>query len=730
METEKKSRPRRERRGSRRSSQPQQPPEGMPAVDDMLEVAPELDTKATIARSKSRYKGARPKPQRSISTPSVPAVPAFPAVPLIEAPPADKGRTNFDGFRHALATDDEDEPLIMLLHGRNDPRLPKRQVKDPEALGDPRPTYKGVEPLNGLPENQRLPASPTKSGAVDSHHDRHREQPRALAHGPRHVRPEQAIDGRDLSFPQREQRRVVAPIRPSMAPKKSFTQRIAGLVNSPHAAAEAKAQLKQMISHPIAIEDEDPPPPEQFDAPKSAVNAGERTVRVKYREFQVPVTIVPSTTPADVIRSVSEKVSSPIDEDSSVMLESFKQLGLERPLRRYEHIRDVLNSWDSDAQNTLIVEPSTTGGYDDELNMKNVPRKQPENSSFHLYHSQQPGHWDKREVTLRFDGQMLIAKSSGAETSNICHLSDFDIYIPTAKQMAKKIRPPKRICFAVKSQQKSNMFMSTVNFVHFFSSNDRKVAKALYTAVQEWRSWYLVNIMGKGAERPSQSLGAPKQPLAHLDRGQFLAKSRQRTRAPHKTHTSQQAPNKISLETGIFPSKQQIGDSSLPIPRTTRLENCPTEHGEKQAPPVAATQYSSTAIPAGDPLPNSGLPGRAYTERQRAQQGRDPRLAVASAQQPTSSSSPVKPPTTELKRLSSQLKKPRPLIDLTPQYQEPPQHLRKGKGVTPGHIPAGGLVDIATSPDVAIPIPPTASWRRPGTSPGPEISPSRNRSQS
>ncbi|KAL8761369.1 MAG: hypothetical protein Q9184_002501 [Pyrenodesmia sp. 2 TL-2023] len=728
METERKNRPGRARRGSRRSSQPQQPPEGMPAVEDVPEAAPEPDTKAMIARSKSRYKGARPKPQRSISSPSVPAVPP------IETSSADKGRTrpstNLDGFRNASATDDEDEPLIMLIHGNNDLQLPKRQVRDPEALGDPQPTYKSVEPLNGSPEKRRLGASPTKSGVVDSHHDRHRERPRALAHGSRHIRPEQRIDGRDFSFPQREQGRMVAPVRPSMAPKKSFTQRIAGLVSQPPLAAEAKAQLKQMISHPIAIGDANPPPPEQFDAPKSAVNAGERTVRVKYRDFQILVTIVPSTTPADVILSVSEKVSAPIHEDSSVMLESFKQLGLERPLRRYERIRDVLNSWDSDAQNTLIVEPSTTGGYDNELNMKNAPRKQPENSTFHLYHSQQPGRWDKREVTLRFDGQMLIAKSSGAETSNICHLSDFDIYIPTAKQMAKKIRPPKRICFAVKSQQKSNMFMSTVNFVHFFSSNDRKVAKALYTAVQEWRSWYLVNMMGRGAERPSQSLEAPKQPMAHLDWGQFLANSRQRTQAPHKTHTSPQALKERSPETGTVPSKQQVQDFSLPIPPTTRLENRPIAHGENQAPPVAASQYLSTAILAGDPLPNSGLLGRAYTERQRAQQGRNPRPAVPLAQQPTSSSSPVKSPTTELKRSSSQLKKPRPLIDLTPQYREPPQHLRKGKGVTPGQIPAGGLVDIATSPDVAIPIPPTASWRRPGTSSGPEISPPRNRSQS
>ncbi|KAI4207434.1 MAG: hypothetical protein LQ346_000563 [Caloplaca aetnensis] len=697
----------------------------------MPEVAPPADTKATIARSKSRYKGARPKPQRSISTPSVPAVPPIEPSP---ADPADKGRTRpnttFDECRNASATTDEDEPLITLIHGRKCVQLPQLQTSGREALDDSGPTYKSVELHKGSSEKRKHGAGPTQFGAGDPHHDRHQELPQALAHGSRNTRPERRIGGRDLSPPKREQHHMVAPIRPSIVPKKSFTQRIAGLVNPPQSAAEAKAQLKQMISHPIAIEDGIPPPPEQFDAPKSAVNAGERTVRVKYREFQVPVSVLTSTTPADVIRSVSEKVVAPIDEESSVVLESFKQLGLERPLRRYEHIRDVLNSWDSDAQNTLIVEPSTTGGYEDELHVKNVPRKQSGVSSFHLYHSQRPGHWDKREVTLRSDGQMLIAKTSGAETSNICHLSDFDIYIPTAKQAAKKIRPPKRICFAIKSQQKSSMFMSTANFVHFFSSNDRKTAKALYTAVQEWRSWYLVNMMGKGAERPSRSIGAPEQPMADLDRDQSLANSRQRFQAPHKVHNSQQAPLKTSLQPGDLRPKRQEQDSGLPVPQTTRTRSRPKELGEKQATLVAASQFSSTAIPVGNPSTHSGLLGRASTERQRARRARETGPAMTSTQQPASSPTLVKSPTNELKRSSSQLKKPRPLIDLTPQYQEPPQHLRKGKGVTPGQIPAGGLVDIATSPEVAIDIPPTASWRRPATSSGREFSPPRNRSQS
>lgn len=60
---------------------------------------------------------------------------------------------------------------------------------------------------------------------------------------------------------------------------------------------------------------------------------------------------------------------------------------------------------------------------------------------------------------------------------------------------------------------------------------------------------------------------------------------------------------------------------------------------------------------------------------------------------------------------------PEPLVDLTPQYKPPPQHLNKGKGFNPG-AGAGPLVESATSIEEAIMIPSSTDWRagRPGTS--------------
>jgi len=89
-------------------------------------------------------------------------------------------------------------------------------------------------------------------------------------------------------------------------------------------------------------------------------------------------------------------------------------------------------------------------------------------------------------------------------------------------------------------------------------------------------------------------------------------------------------------------------------------------------------------------------------------------------------------------RSLSTRQKPTPLIDLTPQYREPPQHIKKGKGHYPDQVGPGGLVEAATSPDDPIGAPPAADWRnrngshaaRPTTSSGAQEGAGIDRSRS
>jgi hypothetical protein len=237
-----------------------------------------------------------------------------------------------------------------------------------------------------------------------------------------------------------------------------------------------------------------------FDAPISAVNAGDRRVEVKCNKAAITLPVTPSTTVQDLLNSASVVMSEQIDATTTVLIEAFSYLGLERPLRRYERIRDVMNSWSTDTQHHLVItaqsECSASG-----LDLKDAPSTAPQDSHVQMYVSSSPGKWDKRWIRLREDGQVTISKNeNGKESTNICHLSDFDVYMPTAKEK-KKLRTPKKICFAVKSQQKAAMFLKGENFAHFFCSNQKETADQLYRALHMWRTWYLVNVLGEGEKR-------------------------------------------------------------------------------------------------------------------------------------------------------------------------------------------------------------------------------------
>lgn len=251
--------------------------------------------------------------------------------------------------------------------------------------------------------------------------------------------------------------------------------------------------------------------PQNADAPVSAVNAGERRVQVRFEKSKITLPVTPSTTVRELLNSASTIMSQPIDPRRSVLIETYYPLGLERPLRRYERVRDVMNSWDSDTQNYLMIMPESECDAIG-LEHKEAPATQPCPTMLNLHHSQKPGKWERHWMILREDGQVTASKTENdGNATNAFHLSDFDVYMPTRRAM-KKLKPPKKICFAIKSQQRSIMFESTENFVHFFSTNDKSIADEWYNGVQAWRSWYLVNVLDQGgAAKPPPTSAAPVQ---------------------------------------------------------------------------------------------------------------------------------------------------------------------------------------------------------------------------
>lgn len=488
-----------------------------------------------------------------------------------------------------------------------------------------------------------------------------------------------------------------------------------------------------------------------IDAPLSAVNAaGERRVLVRYKSTSFDLPVTPTTRAKDLIYSAVIYFSESVDPQTAIILETFSSLGLERPIRRYEHIRDVMNSWATDDANSLVVCESPHEGAHESLELKAAPSGQPVDATFYLYHSSKLGKWDKRYVTLRSDGQVVVSKKANAKEAkdfnNICHISDFDIYTPSARQVSKKLKPPKKICFAVKSQQKSSMFMSTENFVHFFSTNDSELAQSWYDAVHGWRSWYLAHVV-KLDEKYQESMNTQSS-IAPTDLQDTLH------------HEHQQPTNSVPYQLGSKPLVDfgrnadlagKVSDTHSPEfanpSSSTRNLFLRNKKARQNAPPPSAFPSNLPKVDLANSssdqdddttfLPDSLL-GRTYSQRQTAQREREAREANGNdpfmshgllknmSQVPPNQSSnafgnssthhAMRSPQSEgfsHSRSNSVRQKPKPLVDLTPVYQEPPQHSRKGHGV---RIEAGmplveratGLETIPGIPD----IPSATTWKR------------------
>ena len=487
------------------------------------------------------------------------------------------------------------------------------------------------------------------------------------------------------------------------------------------------------------------------DAPVSAVNAGERRVVAQYGDASANLTITPSTSVQDLLLDATKRLSKDINPEKFIVMESFCQLGLERPLRRFERIRDVMNSWATDADNRFIIIPPSSVEALAQLEAAHVPSEQPSSETVYIYHSQRRRKWDKRYVTMRADGQVTIAKKENAKDhTNICHLSDFDIYFPSARALSKDIKPPKKICFAIKSQQKSSMFLSTENFVHFFSTSDQTIADKWYRATQQWRSWYLANKVGVAEKSEVDALkrsGTKKSTRQHkqtpievplLQRENRPESSRDGSSDYQRPSSSKEMfSRKKSTRGHVPPPSSYPQDLPLdPESHAPRADKEPLVHGVMPAEVEAAT-FSPT-----------GLLGRTYTQRQTAMREREDRekrsmqdpftgaglMGTGSIHHDSNPNSRTNtmtraPDTTFINRTQSLSQsnsydqKNKPLVDLTPVFVEPPQHSRKGKGHGVRVEPGMQLIEGATGPGPtqgSVAIPPTTSWRRPSADTPPQ----------
>ena len=151
--------------------------------------------------------------------------------------------------------------------------------------------------------------------------------------------------------------------------------------------------------------------------------------------------------------------------DAAVLKESYHSdaLRLERRLRFYELVTPVMNSWDRDTQNELVLEASDSPRHDMDLLAGGAPQEQPKPTSVHVYHaSHTKGRWYKHWITLQTSGQIIMSSSKpepgrNAKAEKLAHMLDADIYMLTTDQQ-KGFKQKRKFCSVIKSQTPQTRF--------------------------------------------------------------------------------------------------------------------------------------------------------------------------------------------------------------------------------------------------------------------------------
>ncbi|KNC98828.1 uncharacterized protein SPPG_05804 [Spizellomyces punctatus DAOM BR117] len=143
------------------------------------------------------------------------------------------------------------------------------------------------------------------------------------------------------------------------------------------------------------------------------------------------------------------------------LFELCNDLGIERPLRDWEIVTDVISAWDAGTSINAIVMKKY--GYRDTVSPKAVAGKYPRVQGW-MHMEVKPGKWQRKFFVLREASIYYYkdANQSGSE-SLFCGLGNYDVY--TLSQRRKKT--PTQFCFALRSTNSISYFENKKDYVRY-----------------------------------------------------------------------------------------------------------------------------------------------------------------------------------------------------------------------------------------------------------------------
>ncbi|TFY70960.1 hypothetical protein EVG20_g2043 [Dentipellis fragilis] len=233
--------------------------------------------------------------------------------------------------------------------------------------------------------------------------------------------------------------------------------------------------------------------------------------------------IGPTTTSKEVIEMLDRQAQLDqwVGSGGWMLYEVAQDFGMERPIRNYEVVADVVNSWDKDRTVNMLVARKTALAAI--LHPSAMPSSSPVFSGYVEWESKR-GKWNKRWLELKEHSLFLSKRDSGKDSTFLCSLSNFDAY-----QVTRPHKAPKAFVFAVKSTDNLTFFENASDYVHIFSCGERdgqnwleKLLVARSYIINQERNVIVNSAPGGGAPNKGLSRAGtrkgqrPAQPLVNV----------------------------------------------------------------------------------------------------------------------------------------------------------------------------------------------------------------------
>ncbi|BGP28973.1 hypothetical protein JCM10296v2_000709 [Rhodotorula toruloides] len=177
--------------------------------------------------------------------------------------------------------------------------------------------------------------------------------------------------------------------------------------------------------------------------------------------------------------ALSKTTATDASEGGWALWESWRSTGLERPIREYELVSDVLKSWDQES-NALFFRRTTMWP----VLSAHARIHPPVPKSGQIQLEVKKGKWSKRTLELK-DGTVTYSKSEkGKDSTILCQLASFDVFLVSG-QAAERLKAPKPYVFALKSRLTRAHFEEASEWCHFLSTKTPEEAASWVKTILE-----------------------------------------------------------------------------------------------------------------------------------------------------------------------------------------------------------------------------------------------------